>query len=257
MKIPYSFRLAPATLLSLAAVCFAESPPTFVQGTAFLDNTFSAVSVSATFPSIPTPGDTIIVGCLGDGGSTVLSPTGVTDNQGNTYIQLVFQNYVGSGQPTALYVASNIKASGSLTVTCAGLDDVDALDIFAVEYAGLAKDDVSDGVSTSVAQTGNYPRTCGIIETTAQNDLIVALFNNDSSDSPAMISPSTNYAVPLCAGGPDGTCSSEDGSSSQLGAMITAVGEVPGDYSPGFSQGPAGSGSQSICVAVALKSAGI
>jgi hypothetical protein len=255
MKRRDSFIIAMLALNCLSAVCYGQVTPAFLQGTAFLDNTFSASSVSATFPSNPTPGNTIVVACIGDGGSTTLSPTGVTDNQANIYTQLVFQNYVGSGQPTALYVASNITSTGPLTVTCSGLDNVDAIDLFAVEYAGLAKTDVLDTVSESVAETGTYPRSCGVVQTNAQNDLVVAVFNNDATDSLAQITPSDGYVIPLCPGGFQGSCAAQDGSASQLGALITAVASVPGSYSPGFSQGPDGNGSQSICVAVALKAA--
>jgi hypothetical protein len=229
--------------------------PAFIQGAAFLDTSFEATSVSVTFPAAPTPGNAIIVGCMGDGGSKTLAAGGVTDNQANTYTQVAFRNYVGSGQPTALYIATNIAAAGTFTVTCSGVDQVDAIDIFAVEYSGLATTNVLDGTSTGVAQSDAYPRTCGYINTSSPNGLIVALFNNDSAESPAGIRPNGNYILLDCAGGSDGKCAAQDGSRYQSGAMIAAVSGPAGTYSPGFASGPTGNGSQSICVAAAFKAA--
>ena len=229
--------------------------PTFVQGVAFLDTSFEAASVSVTFQATPASGNAIIVGCMGDGGSKTLAAGGVSDNQANTYTQVVFQNYVGSGQPTALYIATNIVATGSLTVTCSGLDQVDAIDIFAVEFSGLAATDVLDGTGNGAAQSGAYPRNCGHVTTSNPNDLIVALFNNDSADNPAGIRPDGNYLLLECAGGSDGKCSAQDGTKYQSGAMIAAVAGPSGTYVPGFAAGPVGNGSQSICVAAAFKAA--
>jgi hypothetical protein len=229
--------------------------PTFVQGAAFLDTTFAATSVNVTFAVLPAAGNAIIVGCMGDGGSKTLSAGGVTDNQSNVYKQVVFQSYVGSGQPTAIYIATNIAVTGPLTVTCAGVDQVDALDIFAAEFSGLAAADVLDGISADTAQSGPYPRMCGYVTTTTPNALIIALFNNDSGDNPAGILPIDSYSFVGCTGGANGQCAAQDGSMYQVGAMISAVSGQPGTYSPGFAAGPGGNGSQSICVAAAFKAA--
>ena len=229
--------------------------PAFVQGAAFLDNTFSVTSVSATFVAAPSAGNAIIVGCIGDGGSKTLSADGVTDNQSNVYKQVVLQSYVGSGQPTAIYIATNIVVHGTFTVTCSGVDQVDAINVFAAEYSGLAATDVLDGVSAGTPQSGPYPRMCGFVTTTTSNALIVALFNNDGAANPAGIQPIDDYALLDCSGGADGKCAAQDGSMNQLGAMISAVSGQPGTYAPGFAAGPGGNGSQSICVAAAFKAA--
>jgi hypothetical protein len=250
-------KVFPLVLPLLAAPSLAASSiPVFVQGVAFLDGTFNATGASVTFASPPLAGNTIIVGCMGDGGSTTISPSGVTDNQGNTYQQLVFQNYVGSGQPTAIYIANAVQSAGRFTVTCTGLDRTDAIDLFAVEYSGLAREDVLDGVSINSAQTGGYPRVCGPIVTSGVNDLIVGLFNNDGTDNPAGMTPSEGYSSPPCPGGTDGTCSSQNGQANQLGMMLVGVAGTPGSYIPAVVSGPSGQGSQSICVAVALRAAG-
>ncbi len=257
-KLPIMTKTTISSLAPVfASLCFAAAgaTPSFIQGAAYLDTTFTATSVSVTFQATPTPGNAIIVGCMGDGGSKTLAPNGVSDNQANTYTQVAFQNYVGSGQPTALYISSNIAASGPFTVTCSGVDQVDAINIFAVEYSGLAATDVLDGTSTGVTQSGTYPRMCGYVNTTGANGLLVALFNNDSADSAAGIAPSGNYTLLDCAGGSNGKCAAQDGSKYQSGAMIAAVSPIPGAYSPGFAAGPAGNGSQSICVAAAFKAA--
>jgi hypothetical protein len=233
----------------------SAATPSFVQGTAYLDSTFQATAVSAAFASTPKPGNAIIVGCMGDGGSKTFRPDGVTDNQGNIYTQVVFQNYVGSGQPTALYIATNIVSDGDFIVTCAGIDQPDAINLFAAEYSGLAADDPVDGVNPGGAQSGDYPRTCGSVTTSGPYGLIVALFNNDGRDSPAGIQPGEGYTLLDCAGGTDGKCAAQDGSRYQLGALASAVTESAGTYAPGFTAGPAGSGSQSICVVAAFKAA--
>jgi hypothetical protein len=256
----YSVRTSVSGLLGLliAAACpgaYCQSPPAFVQGAAFLDTSFSARSVSVTFPVQPAPGHAVIVGCMGDGGSSQLSPDGVTDNQSNTYTQVVFQNYIGSGQPTALYIATNIASAGTFIVSCAGLDQVDALNLFALEYSGLANTDVVDAVSTGVPQSGTYPRLCENVTTTDRNDLIVALFNNDSGDSSAGIAATSDYSLLSCAGGAGGMCAAQDGSKYQLGAMIGRVADEPDTYGPGFASGPGGMNSQSICVVAAFKGA--
>ena len=252
MKTPVSSVLF---LLIAAAGPFAysQSPPAFIQGAAFLDSTFSATSVSVTFAANPTPGNAIIVGCMGDGGSSQLSPDGVNDNQSNTYTQVVFQNYIGSGQPTALYIATNIAAApGPFTVTCGGVDKVDAINLFAVEYSGLANTNVPDAVSGNSPQAN--PRLCQQVTTTVGNDLVVALFNSDGADSPAAIAPTSAYSLMSCVGGDGGKCAAQDGSSNQLGAMIARLADAPDTYVPGFFA-PRGANSQSICVVAAFKAA--
>jgi hypothetical protein len=231
----------------------SAATPSFVQGTAYLDTSFEATSVSAVFASTPKPGNAIIVGCMGDGGGKTFRTDGVTDNQGNLYTQVVFQNYVGSGQPTALYIATNIVSVGAFIVTCSGIDQPDAINLFAVEYSGLAAEDPVDGANPGEAQSGDYPRTCGSITTSQPNSLIVALFNNDGHDSPARMRPADGYTLLDCAGGDDGKCAAQDGSRYQLGLLAAAVAESAGTYAPGFTAGPAGSGSQSICVVASFK----
>jgi len=233
----------------------SAATPSFVQGTAYLDDTFQATAVSAAFASTPRPGNAIIVGCMGDGGSKTFRPDGVSDNQGNIYTQVVFQNYVGSGQPTALYIATNIISDGQFVVTCSGIDQPDAINLFAVEYSGLAADVALDSANPGEAQSGGYPRTCGSITTSGPYDLIVAFFNNDGRDSPAGIQPAEGFTVLDCAGGTNSKCASQDGSHYQLGVLAAAVAESAGTYTPGFTAGPAGSGSQSICVVAAFKAA--
>jgi hypothetical protein len=244
------------TLLCLTPVAgwlASAATPSFVQGTAYLDNTFQATSVSAVFASTPKPGNAIIVGCMGDGGSKTFRPDGVTDNQGNIYTQVVFQNYVGSGQPTALYIATNIISAGQFVVTCSGIDQPDAINLFAVEYSGLAAYDPVDATSPGDAQSGDYPRTCGSITTSEPHSLIVALFNNDGRDSSAGIQPAEGYTLLDCAGGENSKCAAQDGSQYQVGTLAAAVAGSAGTYAPAFSAGPSGSGSQSICVVAAFK----
>lgn len=245
-------------LLLITAACpdaHSQSAPAFVQGVAFLDTSFTATTVSVTFPANPTPGNAIIVGCMGDGGSSQLSPGGVTDNQANTYTQVVFQNYIGSGQPTALYIATNIVSAGAFIVSCTGVDKVDAINLFAVEYSGLANANVVDAVSANAPQAGDYPRLCGNVTTTAANDLIVALFNNDGDANNAGIAATPHYNLLSCTGGDGGTCAAQDGSKYQLGAMIGRLADEPDTYIPGFASGPRGPNSQSICVVAAFKAA--
>lgn len=244
--------------LFIAVVCpfaYCQYPPVFIQGAAYLDSSFHSTSVSVQFAANPIAGHAIIVGCMGDGGSSQLDPAGVTDNQSNTYTQVVFQNYTGSGQPTALYIATNITAVGAFIVTCGGVNQVDAINLFALEYSGLANADVVDAVSINSPQVGGFPRMCGKVDTTSPNDLIVALFNHDGNANVAGIAPTSPYALLQCAGGSDGTCAAQDGSRYQLGAMISRLAGSPDTYTPGFASGPTGQNTQSICVVAAFRAA--
>jgi hypothetical protein len=217
--------------------------PTFIQGTAYLDNlnSQSTQAPSASFSNGPLSGDTLIVGC---GGVDQVGYT-VTDNQSNTYSQVVAASEgMETYAPVAIFASKQIQtfaigSGGAFTVTCtlpAGQSD--NINVFAVEYSGLSTN-ATDATATNSGfmpvDSPPQPMYCGTLNTTETNDLVIALYNGASEDAPAGLSSVPGYRILACNGAPSGYCLADNGDLYEVGALTGGVASTTGSYLPGFN----------------------
>jgi hypothetical protein len=233
--------------------------PTFVQGTAYLDTTWDHTTVSATFQHNPEPGNTIIVGCMNinDSGTYSASDNQSSGSNTNTYNKIVSE----SGQaPVAIYVADHVistppfgATAGTFTASCTKTSNSDAINLFAMEFSGLAKTGGVPDATASANYLLAYPAGCSTsLTTTAAQDLIVGLYNNYTVNNPAGVASTSGYSIPSCSGGEGGNCAAQNGSLYEVGAIATGIATSSGSTTIGFS-GPVTVWS---CAAAALKTIG-
>jgi hypothetical protein len=103
-----------------------------------------------------------------------------------------------------------------------------------LEYSDMADTNVVDATALAFDLSSN-PLICGSLTTTAANDLIVALYNNYTVDSPAGIAPTSGYPIQNCDRGESGQCAAQDGSTYEVGAFATDIATGAGTYTPGFT----------------------
>ena len=135
--------------------------PCFVQSST---GTGSATA-SAVLKINPYVGDSILVGCLSEGGS---SPCTASDNQGNTYQSVVFQ---GTNPATTILCAPVVTSGGSFTVTVSttGASRISAL---VDEYSNIGSC-TPDNTSTSSGTGASL--SAGNVTVTHPNSLVFAV----------------------------------------------------------------------------------
>ncbi len=156
-------------MFSFLVFCGVAHAQTYVQATA---NSGSASSLSVSFASNTTAGDTILVGF--DFTSTFAS---ITDSQGNVFTEVGSQLTTPGGISTRLYYASNIKG-GADTVTI-NLSASSSIEAYLSEYGGVAQVspiDAQAGASGSAAAVSS-----GNATTTVAGDLIYGFCIADGS----------------------------------------------------------------------------
>ncbi len=125
----------------------------------------TASTVAVSFDSTPTAGNLVVVAASCWTGP--IDANGVTDNQGNTYTQIVSREAVGaSGVYVSLFYASNISSSGTFTVTfnCDAGGGTDDMGLAIHEYSGasttspLVTSNSASGTGTS-GDSGNITTT--------------------------------------------------------------------------------------------------
>jgi hypothetical protein len=238
-------------------------------GAAFLDTLWNEPSVSVTFPQPPQSGDTIIVGCeeyLTD------SPT-VTDNQTNSYDLVVqgsitYDGSLGRRPPglssintSQIYAATQIQSPQtpqSFTVKCAkGYqqgEQNDPMNLFAIEVADMGNSFANiydDGKADGTFGNGISPWPCASMPLTssAHNDLVATLYQTDSINNPANISP-TLGTIPFCNGGQGDSCVAQNGSIYLVGGMSQDTAQNPGSYTPAWNSPIS---QTMLCISTALK----
>lgn len=143
--------------------------PVFVQ-TAEAHQT-AASDLSASFASLPTINNVVLVGIAVSGGGATGDLDGkVTDNQGNSYARLSIQSpNGGSVGVISLWCAVVTISSGTYTVTVAS-NAAAQKGIMILEYSATScNPDKVDGINT-----GTSPYGCGSITTKNPKDLLLA-----------------------------------------------------------------------------------
>lgn len=149
----------------------------FIQGT-FIDGTASGVtSLSKSFSSNNTTGNTIIVGIgmfAGQSGQNTLGATPVSDTQGNTYSLLAGPvNWVNKA--IWLYTASGI-AGGANTVTAHFAASSAYCELAISEYSGFPANILD--VATTASNSGSATLTVGPLTTLTANDVLLIYANS-------------------------------------------------------------------------------
>jgi len=161
---------------------------------------FPGPSQAVSFGSVPSAGDTIIVdvSAFNANASVTWPPTGVVDDQGNTYAVAVAasdHNAVGYFAD-AIYYSTPIGATaGTFTVT-AMPSVASAITMVAVEYAGLASANPVDVTASNTGASANA--SSGTTAPTAQADeLAVAVLGFTCNSGTCTVTIPAGYAVRL------------------------------------------------------------
>jgi hypothetical protein len=237
---------------------------TLVQGTAATSQQWVS-SQPATFQQPPQSGDSIIVGCLAEYGTSfsVMDNEQIQGycNQGscNTYNPEISVNVPppppagGFVAETSLSEATQAVSSQSqpFTVTCStsSLGSTPGyISVFALEYADLGSGYNLDGMPQSNSSpAGMNTLSCGSLSTTPYNDLIASVYNwqilvvpQDATDPhPPTTAPAKTK--PALAPVPADSCAPQGSSTTTPGTIPACSGGDGGNcvlgYS-GFSQYP-------------------
>jgi len=160
-------KLLPSMVQGSASSCSAGSGgPTRVQVTTAADDTGSATSLAATFSTNVTNGNAIIVVVMGPDGDTAMDASAVTDNKGNTYQRIVYNNYPpGYMYGSWVYAAYNVTGGASTVVTVTPTT-ASRIQIIALEMSGIATASAADAIGevtrewvSSYAITSTTPTT--------------------------------------------------------------------------------------------------
>jgi len=140
-------KLLPSMVQGSASSCSAGSGgPTRVQVTTAADDTGSATSLAATFSTNVTNGNAIIVVVMGPDGDTAMDASAVTDNKGNTYQRIVYNNYPpGYMYGSWVYAAYNVTGGASTVVTVTPTT-ASRIQIIALEMSGIATSSAADAI---------------------------------------------------------------------------------------------------------------
>ena len=192
------------------------------------------IVVSFTFVHNVTPGNTIVVGVCR---FAVFGPTTISDNQGNTYVQVAVST---SGELNDIvYVASNV-AGGPTTITVTSTNPISNsfVAINPHEFSGILAASPVDVIGTN-APGPSAPFNSGAITTTFANDLIYSfIYANGGGAVPTSGTLSANTGSFSAAGGVQQAASSYQ--------VVTST----GTYNPAWTSGAVG-------VTLALKSADV
>jgi len=185
-------------------------PITIVQASP-LKLTMSPTQASdITLSTAPQAGNAIIVGvtCISDhgvdtdagmNGDCLLSAGTVTDNQSNTYTQVVQGSPIKSSQQAArgyIFVAQPIAApSGAFTITVdpEGTSTVQGIAWGVIEVAGLSAAPSLDVTGYSAAASGTSTTAATFQPTTQANELAVAVLSIRHNDVNAGIVPDSSW----------------------------------------------------------------
>ena len=118
-----------------------------------------------SFTTTPHPGNTVVVAVtLYTVTENPFDPGDVTDNQGNTYRLAKTQTSPGGDDQGAIFYASDIKASGTYTVSYVGGGSISIY-----EYEGISKNNPLDKISSGNGSSNNA--NSGNITTNIANEL--------------------------------------------------------------------------------------
>ena len=157
----------------------AQANITFIKQTGKFEAN-AVDSLQASFPSLPSGGNMIIVYVWGwnSNNSLDFAATSLTDNKGNTYIRAA-QSPLNNNARTAIYYATNIASpSGTFTLTANPLGVNATIVMDAMEYSGLSTLDQVATLSGSSATP-----TTASVTTTQGNELIVAVADSNPNDT--------------------------------------------------------------------------
>jgi hypothetical protein len=130
----------------------------------------SSASTAVTLSSSTNSGDLVIVEVSW---SSTASFTSISDNQGNTYVQIGPEQHSASfGISSRLYYAKNIKG-GALTVTSLLSSTPAYHETYVHEYSGLDPNNPLDAFSVNVGTGTSF--TSNNLTTTAANDLLYGM----------------------------------------------------------------------------------
>ncbi|MGB6723830.1 MAG: choice-of-anchor D domain-containing protein, partial [Terracidiphilus sp.] len=137
----------------------------FVQETASATSA-SANSLALSFPASTFAGDLILVGFDFSAGIT---PSSVTDSQGNTFTQVGAQLASPAGAQSVVYYAKNIKGGAdTVTVTLSAASAV--IELYLTEYSGM---DLTNPIDAQVGASGSAgPVSSGAATTNFAGDVI-------------------------------------------------------------------------------------
>lgn len=163
-------------VLTAALLIFATcaSCQSFVQATANAAST-SATSFSVSFPSNTVSGDLILVGFDLDTGVT---PSSVTDSQGNVFTQVGSQLTSPASIASQVYYAKNIKG-GADTVTVNLSLTSSLIEVYLAEYSGV---DQVNPIDVQAGATGtSAAASSGNATTKFAGDIIYGFCEGDGS----------------------------------------------------------------------------
>ena len=157
--------------------------PSLVQSAAGpVEEEATATTISATFSSPVTAGNTIILAITWGYPESISS---ITDTLGNIYYDSGATIYTEAmDQTTAIWYANNsLGGSDTITVTFGG--SVPWRGLYAVEYSGLAKQDILDDTAANGATSGTADP--GTITPTEDNELVFSIVSDNlgSGENPA------------------------------------------------------------------------
>lgn len=168
----------------------------------------TAQSDTVTVSYAPTSGNLVIVGCSAWINASTTPTTEAVDDGGHNSYSLAATKFQGTKVTTYLHYALNVTG-GSFTYTCTVTGASFWLNIYVIEYSGVALTSATDSSSTSATNATGSPVTTAGQTTTASAEVIVGIWvvgdNNGTitstpGNSFTAVDESLNCNASICGG---------------------------------------------------------
>lgn len=194
----------------------------------------------------PTTGNAVVVGCTAwNNGTATPTAESISDGGTNTYT-LIKSQYDGTRITTYIHRALNVTG-GSFTYTCSvtGVGSVWWLNLFVIEYAGVALTSADDGTPESGTGTGSPILVSPGVTTTSANDVLVAVWNVGDNNGTITVSPQNSFST---------VDANLDANCCVIGGALDRIVSSTGTYVASTTRSPTGTAEYCI-VELALKAA--
>jgi hypothetical protein len=194
----------------------------------------------------PTSGNAVVVGCTAwQNGTATPSAESISDGGTNTY-GLIKSQYDGTRLTTYIHRALNVTG-GSFTYTCSvtGVASVWWLNLFVIEYSGVALTSADDGTPESGTGTGSPILVSPGVTTTNAADVLVAVWNVGDNNGTITVTPQNSFAT---------VDANLDANCCVIGGAMDRIVAATGTYVASTTRSPTGTAEFSI-VELALKGA--
>lgn len=225
-------------LIALLSACRLSAAIVLVQHPAPASAGSTTTSLSESFVSLPSVGNTVHAFCSGTLTNETLS---MADNHANSYTVVTGGSTQVSGVVATIVgsYAHVATSTGTFTVTCTSTS-ADFLTILILEYSGEPATPVVDGTNKAVGSSGTA-WSPGSITTTAAGDLILGACG--SSAGTLTLTPASGFTI---------ESSQLNGNSFAVGAVEDQIGAA-GTYTPSITSSVS---APWACGAMAFKASG-